>query len=205
MRIGLISTYTHPFALGLRYVSSYLKTMGHDVSVCFMSSHRDTTAPDFSAAALADLVERLRPCALIGLSLMTNTFRRAQFLTEHLRNAGLRAPIVWGGTHPTVAPEECLEIADAVCVGEARKRRSSSPSGLRPAAIRLASRAGGSAPAVRLAMHRRFVMRWGRWRPGSMTYPSPITNWTHTGWASGRAWCQRPPPICAVRCRHYGS
>jgi len=118
MRIGLISTYTHPFALGLRYVSSYLKTMGHDVSVCFMSSHRDTTAPDFSAAALADLVERLRPCALIGLSLMTNTFRRAQFLTEHLRNAGLRAPIVWGGTHPTVAPEECLEIADAVCVGE---------------------------------------------------------------------------------------
>lgn len=28
MRVGLISTFTHPFALGLRYLSSYLKSAG---------------------------------------------------------------------------------------------------------------------------------------------------------------------------------
>src|SRR5262249_38256291 len=28
------------------------------------------------------------------------------------------APIVWGGTHPTVAPDETMQVADAICVGE---------------------------------------------------------------------------------------
>ena len=118
MKVGLVSAYTHPFALGLRYLSSYLKTMGHEVELYFMSSKRDTTAPDFSDAALEDLSNRLRDSDLIGVSLMTNNFHRARAITEHLRNGGLRAPIVWGGTHPTVMPDECLEHADAVCVGE---------------------------------------------------------------------------------------
>lgn len=118
MKIGLISTHTHPFALGLRYLSSYLKTMGHDVILLFMSSKRDTAAVDYTAAALEDFIERLRDREVVGLSLMTNTFHRAVALTERIRAAGLKAPIIWGGTHPTVAPEECLPLADVVCVGE---------------------------------------------------------------------------------------
>src|SRR5262249_39074869 len=31
---------------------------------------------------------------------------------------GIKAPIVWGGTHPTVAPEESVGVADVICVGE---------------------------------------------------------------------------------------
>jgi hypothetical protein len=42
MHVALVSTYTHPFALGLRYISSCLKTAGHRVTVFFMSSRRDT-------------------------------------------------------------------------------------------------------------------------------------------------------------------
>ncbi len=118
MKIALVSTYTHPFALGLRYLSSYLKSAGHDVVMLFMSSKRDTTQPDYSAAVLEDFVARLRDCDLIGMSLMTANFRRARALTEHVRQAGIQAPIVWGGTHPTVAPEESVEIADLICVGE---------------------------------------------------------------------------------------
>lgn len=118
MKIGLISTHTHPFALGLRYLSSYLKTMGHDVIMLFMSSKRDTAAVDYTVAALENFIDRLRDRDLIGLSLMTNTFHRAVALTERIRAAGLKAPIIWGGTHPTVAPEECLPRADVVCVGE---------------------------------------------------------------------------------------
>lgn len=118
MRITLVSTYTHPIALGLRYVSSYLKAAGHDVEMIFMSSKRDTAQADWSAGAVEDLVERSRDRDLIGMGLMTNTFHRATFLTERLREAGVKAPIIWGGTHPTVAPDESLEVADAVCVGE---------------------------------------------------------------------------------------
>ncbi len=118
MRIALVSTYTHPIALGLRFVSSYLKAAGHQVEMMFMASKRDTAEADFSEQALEALVDRCRHADLVGMSLMTNTFRRASVLTERLRRAGVNAPILWGGTHPTVAPEESLEVADIICVGE---------------------------------------------------------------------------------------
>lgn len=118
MKVTLISTYTHPVALGLRYVSSYVKAAGHDVEVLFMSSKRDTAKVDYSELLLEDFVERLRGRDLIGLSLITNSFNRACVLTQRIRDAGIKAPIIWGGTHPTVAPDESLEVADIVCVGE---------------------------------------------------------------------------------------
>ena len=118
MKIALVATYTHPIALGLRYVSSYLKAGGHDVEMIFMKSKRDTAKADFSEASLDDFVERMRDRDLIGMGLMTNTFHRACVLTRRLRDAGIKAPIMWGGTHPTVAPEESLEVPDIICVGE---------------------------------------------------------------------------------------
>ncbi|MCP4250419.1 MAG: B12-binding domain-containing radical SAM protein [bacterium] len=118
MQIALVATYTHPIALGLRYVSAFLKHHGHDARMIFMSSKRDTPGADFSPALLADFVDHVREADLIGMSLMTNTFVRACVLTEALRKARVKAPIVWGGTHPTVAADESLEQADMVCVGE---------------------------------------------------------------------------------------
>ena len=121
MRITLVSTYPHPIALGLRYVSAYLKAHGHDVQLLLMRSKRDTAEADFTPALLERFVERLRGADLIGLSLMTNTFHRACVLTDAIRRGGIKTPIIWGGTHPTIAPEESLEVADIVCVGEGER------------------------------------------------------------------------------------
>lgn len=118
MHIALVATYTYPLALGLRYISAYLKAHGHHVTMLLMQSKRDTAEADFPPALLADLVERLRMADLIGVSLMTNTFQRACVLTKAMRTAGLEAPIIWGGPHPTMAHEEALEVADIVCIGE---------------------------------------------------------------------------------------
>lgn len=118
MRIALVSTFVQPIALGLRYVSAALKVAGQDVEVFFMCSRRPTANADFPEAALQTLAERCQSADLIGLSLMTISFRRAIALTEYLRRTGVKAPIVWGGTHPTVAPKESLGIADAICIGE---------------------------------------------------------------------------------------
>jgi len=118
VRIALVSTYTHPIALGLRYLSACLKAAGHDVRTFFMCSRRDTTRPDWSESALEAFIEHLCDRELIGLSLMTNNFHRARALTQRIREAALKAPIIWGGTHPTVAADESLEIADLICVGE---------------------------------------------------------------------------------------
>ena len=149
MQIALVATYTHPIALGLRYVSAYLKAHGHSVDMFFMKSKRDTAEADFPAALLDELVERLRSADLIGMSLMTNTFHRACVLTEVIRKAGLKAPLVWGGTHPTVAPDESLEVADMICVGEGegpmRELADTLESGRDPTSIRsLAFRRNGT-------------------------------------------------------------
>jgi anaerobic magnesium-protoporphyrin IX monomethyl ester cyclase len=118
MKIALISTYGHPLALGLRYVSAALKRRGHDVRMIFMASKRDTARARFAPPLIEALIERVRDADLVGLSLMTNTFHRARVLTEAVRSAGIHVPIIWGGVHPTLAPEECLQIADIVCLGE---------------------------------------------------------------------------------------
>jgi len=48
---------------------------------------------------------------------MTNYFEGAVQITRKIRS-NLDKKILWGGIHPTVRPEECLEHADMVCIGE---------------------------------------------------------------------------------------
>ena len=121
MKVALVSTCPHPISLGLRYIGAYLKRHGHNVRMIFMSSKRDTGKVDFSPGLLECFAETLRAADLVGMSLMTNSFMRACALTEAARRAGIKAPIVWGGTHPTVAPDESIQVADMVCVGEGER------------------------------------------------------------------------------------
>lgn len=118
MKIVLTSVHTHPVALGLRYISACLKQAGHDVEVLFMCPRKSTTEVDFPQSVIDAFVERCRRADLVGMSLMTGNYHRACALTQTLRGAGIKAPILWGGTHPSVAPHESLETADIICVGE---------------------------------------------------------------------------------------
>lgn len=54
---------------------------------------------------------------LVAMSVETFTARRAYELAERFRRQGKR--VVMGGYHPTLLPEEALEHADAVVVGDA--------------------------------------------------------------------------------------
>ncbi|MFH1227746.1 MAG: radical SAM protein [Planctomycetota bacterium] len=54
---------------------------------------------------------------LVGITVTTFTSERAYGLAEHFRKQGSK--VVLGGVHPTLLPEECLEHADAVVIGEA--------------------------------------------------------------------------------------
>ncbi len=121
MRVVLVSTYVYPVALGMRYVSSYLKRAGHRVTLLFMCSKHDYQESGMPDSLQGDFIDLCRPANVIGLSLMTNSFYRSAAMTTAIRHAGIQAPILWGGTHPTVAPEECAEIADYVCIGEGEK------------------------------------------------------------------------------------
>ena len=56
-------------------------------------------------------------CALVGISCMTSNAPRAYQLAREFRRRG--RTVVLGGVHPTLLPEEALQYADSVVIGEA--------------------------------------------------------------------------------------
>lgn len=62
-------------------------------------------------------VDFREPCDLVGISCMTSNSTRAYALAREFRKRGAR--VVLGGVHPTILPEESLQHADSVVVGEA--------------------------------------------------------------------------------------
>ena len=56
---------------------------------------------------------------LVGISVLTGTAHRAYALAKHFRLRGI--PVVLGGVHVTVIPEEAARHADSIVVGPAEK------------------------------------------------------------------------------------
>lgn len=54
---------------------------------------------------------------LVGITAMTPLAPKAYRLADRIRRQGV--PVIMGGYHPTVLPDEALEHADSVCIGEA--------------------------------------------------------------------------------------
>ena len=57
---------------------------------------------------------------LVAFSVMTPTFQWACDITEVLKNIRPDLPVIFGGVHPTLVPEVCLDQsrADMICIGE---------------------------------------------------------------------------------------
>jgi anaerobic magnesium-protoporphyrin IX monomethyl ester cyclase len=95
---------------GIRLISAYLKADGHQVDIIFLPTH-------YSPGIVADLQSLCADSDLIGIALMALHFPKAKYYTTKLKEK-LNVPIIWGGIHPTTEPDECLEYADMVCIGE---------------------------------------------------------------------------------------
>lgn len=80
------------------------------------------TPKDVDIRFYDDRMERIpfdEPTDLVGLSVETYTARRAyQIATEYRRR---RVPVVMGGFHPTLCPDEVSQFAETVVVGEAEE------------------------------------------------------------------------------------
>jgi len=120
LRITLISLDDELFVSNIRILSSCLRQRGHQVTLIFLpSTTKSEKSPVmYSESVLSELVSMCADNGLIGFSLVTNQFRQASYVTKYLKKNLNAIPVVWGGIHPTVEPEVCLEIADIVCVGE---------------------------------------------------------------------------------------
>ncbi len=123
MEVVLISPYSDVSAMGLRSLSAVLKKAGHPTRMIFLPyqfpeiEQRSDFITSYSDKILDQVTELCRGAGLIGIGLMTNYFEQVASMTLHLKEA-LSIPVVWGGIHPTIMPEQCLDYADIVCIGE---------------------------------------------------------------------------------------
>ncbi len=119
-KVALISMYSSD-ALGPRYVDSFLKKNGYDVRLIFfkekfLESDRMSMPTEKEYKLLLDLLKKIDP-DIVGMSLRSSFFKIASMATTRIREE-LGVPVIWGGTHPNVAPEECIKVADMICIGE---------------------------------------------------------------------------------------
>jgi len=95
-------------------MSAVLKKEGCDVRLVFLPRYFTDKYED---RMLDEFIKISKASDLIGISVMTNFFDNVLQITRRIKK-DLDIPVVWGGIHPTVRPEECLDYADMVCMGE---------------------------------------------------------------------------------------
>lgn len=121
-KITLISVDEYGPSMGIRFLSAALKAAGYETTVIFaLGAVTEKVAlgeiSAFSEEVHQKIAELAAESLYIGISVVTSTFHKAREITEKLKTK-LNTPIIWGGVHATVKPEECLSVADMVCVGE---------------------------------------------------------------------------------------
>jgi len=111
-------------SLGLEYLSAALKARGHETALVYEPLLFDSfrlRLPFFepgSAARTAARIAALKP-GLVGFSAESDHFGWALAVARELKRLS-RAPVIFGGVHPSTAPEAALARpeADLLCVGD---------------------------------------------------------------------------------------
>jgi radical SAM superfamily enzyme YgiQ (UPF0313 family) len=93
----------HMPLLGPVYLGTILKDRGHEVEIY----HEDIYKPDY-AQLKADI---------IGISILTSTAQRGYAIARHFP----KEKVIIGGVHASLLPEEALQFARQVVVGEAEE------------------------------------------------------------------------------------
>jgi len=117
MKISLLSIYPDIQSFGLRTISACLKKEGHEVDLFFLTRE---FRERFLDKTMDDLIRLTKDSDLVGISLMSNFWDNAIQITKKIK-ANHNIPVLWGGTHATVRPDECLDHADMVCIGESEE------------------------------------------------------------------------------------
>jgi radical SAM superfamily enzyme YgiQ (UPF0313 family) len=111
------------YSPGVRSLSAFLKREGHKVRMIILQGKiigyrfKRNFIYQYEESLISDVLEYCTGFDLVGLSFMTNWFDRAVQVTEAIKDH-TNLPVIWGGDHPTVVPEECIDYVDMVCIGE---------------------------------------------------------------------------------------
>ena len=114
----LIVPFQEKATFGPRIVDSYLTQHGFEVAVLFLKKRDqlDSVVSPKEERLLIDFIADKDP-RLIGFSVMTVFRNPVIHLTQKIRDK-VTTPIIWGGVHAMVQPDDCMLFADICCAGE---------------------------------------------------------------------------------------
>lgn len=120
MKITLISTACFPSDQGIRNISSSLKKAGHQVKIAFMTLSEDYSR-NYKPKELFQLARLCKQSDLIGINSYASTAHRATRIIRFLKKYTPDIPLVYGGVHVTISPEQAIQHADIISVGESEQ------------------------------------------------------------------------------------
>jgi radical SAM superfamily enzyme YgiQ (UPF0313 family) len=112
VNIAVISFQDNTDTIGAKYIHSYLKSHGHK-SRLILQCDPDNASDASILKFIAD-----NDIRIVGISLMSSEFYRACQFAKDFKSRFKTIPLVFGGIHATIAPEECLSVADIAVRGE---------------------------------------------------------------------------------------
>jgi anaerobic magnesium-protoporphyrin IX monomethyl ester cyclase len=131
--IKLIALEKGITCIGLRRISSLIKskypnttTYIYDLaalsSKTFLKSWILSRAPKKVETVINEkLVQELTECDVLGVSCVSLDADKAKQLINLVKEKNPKTLVVWGGVHATLNPEDAINYADIVCIGEGEK------------------------------------------------------------------------------------
>ena len=116
-KVLLISVQRDLQIIGLRCIHYSLLKAGYNSVLLHLPNFADCSNSPGVLKRIGDFVLGTAPI-FIGFSVMSTEFNLARDLSIYLKEECPSVPIIWGGIHPTISPETCLQYADYVCMGE---------------------------------------------------------------------------------------
>jgi len=117
--IVLISLYDID-SFAIRTLHAVLKRAGFNVNSIFFKRENlnNTMNPPTGdeIKTLTKLVKEFKPL-FVGISVRSTLFKLACEITKEIKKE-VNTLVVFGGIHPTIRPEQCIRVADIVCIGE---------------------------------------------------------------------------------------
>ncbi len=97
--------------LGLLSIGTVLKQSGYDARII---------DPLVDKGYMQTIGDNLQDCLLVGVSVMTAGIGSALQISKFVKSIDKSIPVIWGGVHPTLLPEQTLanENIDYICWGE---------------------------------------------------------------------------------------
>jgi len=135
MKIKLISFDDGIVSIGFRRISSLIKTeypltntyiynvggVSAPVRNLFYQKRQDEFQAESEVFINPRFIKEIADADVIGFSGISKFARHIKRTISLVRPLNNGVLIIWGGTHATVFPEDAIQYADAVCIGEGEK------------------------------------------------------------------------------------